>query len=57
MQFQRPSFNFDFSSLNDRNSAKKRMVNLRNSWGDFFNRRSKPIFSDSLVNVVKGSGN
>lgn len=55
--FQKPAFNFDFSSLSDRNSAENRMTGLRNSWGDFFTARTKPVFSDTLTNVVKGSGN
>ena len=33
------------------------MADIRNNWGDFFSTRSKPVFSDSLVNVVKGSEN
>lgn len=55
--FQKPTFNFDFSSMKNRDSATSRVNNLRDSWGDFFSKRSKPVFSDSLVNVVKGSEN
>lgn len=55
--FQKPTFNFDFSSMKTRDSASSQVNNLRDSWGDFFSQRSKPVFSDSLVNVVKGSEN
>lgn len=55
--FQKPSFSFDFSSLSDRTNAENQMTDLRNNWGDFFTSRSKPVFSDTLTNVVKGSGN
>ena len=50
-----PSFDFDFSSFSNRKSAEDGVTSLRNSWGDFFSARPKPVFSDSLTNVVKGS--
>lgn len=33
------------------------MTQARSDWQSFFNEREKPIFTDEVVNVVKGSGN
>lgn len=55
--FEQPTFNFDFSSLRDQGSAKGAMTDMRSSWGNFFSERPKPVFTDQLTNVVKGSEN
>lgn len=55
--FTQPTFNFDFSSLMDRKSAQDAMSQTRSNWGNFFTEKPKPVFSEELTNVVKGSSN
>lgn len=55
--FTKPTANFDFSSMVDRASAAKAMDATRSNWGSFFKQRTKPVFTEELTNVVKGSGN
>lgn len=55
--FTQPTFNFDFSSLTNRKSAADAMAQTRTNWGNFFTEKPKPVFSEDLTNVVKGSGN
>ncbi len=52
-----PTFNFDFSSLADRNSTQNAMTQARTNWSSFFTERPKVTFTQSLTNFVKGSGN
>lgn len=53
--FQTPTFDFDFSSIQNQESAKSQVKDIKSSWGNFFSERPKPVFTDELTNVVKGS--
>ena len=55
--FESPTRDLDFSSLSDNTQAKSAMEDMRASWGNFFQERTKPVFSNELTNVVKGSEN
>ena len=54
---QTPTFNFDFSSMQSRDAVGSKVNDIRSSWGNFFSERPKPVFTDELTNVVKGSEN
>lgn len=43
--------------MRDRNTAQSAMTQARSNWGSFFAEKPKPVFSETLTNVVKGSGN
>lgn len=53
--FETPTFDFDFSSMRDRKSAANTFDNVKSSWGNFFSERPKPVFTDEMTNLVKGS--
>lgn len=43
--FTQPTFNFDFSSMNNRNQAQTAMNQARSSWDSFFTEKPKPVFT------------
>lgn len=55
--FATPSFNFDFSSLTSQSSAQSAVNQAKTNWNDFFDSRTKPVFTDQLTNVIQGSDN
>ena len=52
-----PSFNIDFGSSFNRNTATAAVKDTKNGWDNFKTDRNSPVFSDALTNVVKGSDN